>query len=468
MIRKWMMMVLSLLLALMLPLSSMAATQHTLTIIPGDELAAEPAIADLLDVLSITLTPGEKSGALTLTLDGEDIATIALGADTTALYAYSNLLSDEVLHVTWDDAFALIKNAIEASAAEQADEEQIALMLAQVDQAKEQLIAGLGGGLTVSASVTTKEEAMEQAAAMFGDDPKMMEYIEGVYEHMVVEDGSFTDEARDTADQKYSLNLTQEDVVAVFESSYMQQILRDAISQENPSLSDAELDEQLKTQLDEMRKLFENSQMDMAVTAYTLDEGDTLVGMEMDMEMTVTEDGASETAAININYDRLTTAEGVSYKADVRMADDSAELLQILFDFHRGVDGVSDGMLAFLVEGEELLLKYDAENTEADVRQREVALYLRSNAAAIVEPVPSDRPLIAFRVVSSPADPLVLSAIEAADTANSVDVMKLSEEEMEALYVSITSHLMEAAFTAMGKLPTSTLNLVLSMMGIAE
>lgn len=108
MTRKLITTLLCLILAVALPLATLADTRHTLTILPGDDLAVIPALEDLCDALSVTLTTGEKSGGLTLGISGEDVATIAMGADSTGLYVQSNLLSDDVLYLTWDDGFAFI------------------------------------------------------------------------------------------------------------------------------------------------------------------------------------------------------------------------------------------------------------------------------------------------------------------------------------------------------------------------
>lgn len=72
MTRKLITTLLCLVLAVALPLAALADTRHTLTLIPGDDLSAVPAIADLCDALSLTLTKGEKSGGLTLSVGGED------------------------------------------------------------------------------------------------------------------------------------------------------------------------------------------------------------------------------------------------------------------------------------------------------------------------------------------------------------------------------------------------------------
>ena len=462
MIRKSMTALLSLLLALMLPLCAFAGAQHTLTIIPGDDLASEPAVADLLKVLAITVTPGEKSGALTLSLDGMDVATVAIGADVTGLYAHSNLLSDDVLYITWDDAFALVKNAMQSAMMnEYVDMAGIDAVLSQVDEAQEQLISVLSGDLAISAGVTTQEEALAQTAVLFPDDPEMADYIKEVYAKMTVEEGIFTAENRDAADQKYTLVMTEEDFLTVIDSHYMRQQLVDMLRMSNPDLTGDEMAEQVEEQLKEMREVFENTDMSMTTEVFTLDEGKTIVGMTIDMTMTVTEEETAETAKMLMAYNRLTDEAGEHYNADMKMNVDGADAMEAIFDFTRGVDAVSEGMLAFLVDGEEMTIAYRGENTQPDVREREAALYLRSNATSIIEPAVSDRPLITFRVITSPADPQVLGKIENADGANSVNVMKLSDEELQTLFGEMSSRSMQAMYMALAKLPTSVLNLVM-------
>ena len=114
MTRKLITTLLCLMLAVALPLAALADTRHTLTLVPGDELAAISAVADLCDALAFTLTKGEKSGAMTLSISDEDIATVAAGrgADSTGLYVQSTLLGDDVYYVNWDDGFAYISDLL--------------------------------------------------------------------------------------------------------------------------------------------------------------------------------------------------------------------------------------------------------------------------------------------------------------------------------------------------------------------
>ena len=306
-------------------------------------------------------------------------------------------------------------------------------MLGNVDAAKEQLISALGGGVVMQTGLQTPEEAIAEATAMFEDDPEMVEWIKNLYGKMIVEDGSFAKEGCDAADQKYTMTMTKQDFLALLDTKYVYQTIWSSIEQTDPDLGGDNLGQMTEAALNEARAIFENGDLELKMEMFTLDAGETLVGMDMDMTMTVVEEEVPSTAVMNVDYGRKTEAEGVHYDADVVLFIDEVDVMAAQFDFTRRTDAVSEGMLALMADGEEILFTYDAENPEADVRDRKVSLYLRSGAASIIEPAASDRPLITFRVVSRPADPALLADMESADASNSVNVMKLSDEEMQRL-----------------------------------
>jgi len=469
MIRKWTTMILSLLLAVMLPLCAFADTQHTLAVIPGDALASEQAVADLLDVLSIKLTKGLKSGALTLVLDDTDIVTAGIKADATGLYAHSDLISDDVLYITWDDAFALLTDVMKSSlAAQGADPAALSQLEQSMGEAKATVVAAAANGMQPSAGVTTPEESIAMMEELFGDDPAMMAYAKNVSEKVIVEEGAFADSQRDVADQKYTLTLTAEDVLPVLDSAYMRTVMREALTVEAGDVSEAEMNALIDEQIAQARTELENSDLQMTCITYSIDGGKTPVGMEMGMTMNVENvNEAGEPVQLemgmNMNYDRLTDESGVAHKADMSLAMNGEIMMDVRFDLHKGVDDVSKGLLGLLAGGEELVFTYHAENTKPDVRERDVQLYLRSNATAILEPAASDRPLIGFEVVTSPADPALLSALEQADAAGSVDVMKLSDEDLQSLMNGVSMRAQNALYAALPKLPTSVLGLAMNL-----
>lgn len=100
MIRKILTTVLCVLLVMALPLSALAATQHTLSIIPGDEIASVDAVTDLFKTLSFRLTMDEDAAAIGIAMDDTDVLTAAMRSDENGVYVQSDSLADGVLYFT--------------------------------------------------------------------------------------------------------------------------------------------------------------------------------------------------------------------------------------------------------------------------------------------------------------------------------------------------------------------------------
>ena len=253
MTRKLITTLLCLVLAVALPLAALADTRHTLTLIPGDDLSAVPAIADLCDALSLTLTKGEKSGGLTLSVGGEDIATVALGADSTGLYVQSTLLGDDVYYVNWDDGFAYVSNLVmeiaEANGME-TDAGMAATLKNTLDLYKPKIVETLGAaGYAGSSTVTgTLDSAMNDREALkeliqesFPDDPDMVAVYEHLFDNMTLEEGEFTDPERDPATRHMSMVLTSEDMADMCDTQYMRGVMEMTLKSQNPELGEEEL-----------------------------------------------------------------------------------------------------------------------------------------------------------------------------------------------------------------------------------
>ncbi len=473
MIRKWMTLLLSLLLAVTVPLSALADTQHTLSIVPGELLASEEAVADLLKVLDLRVTEGERSGALTVLMNDQPMVTVGLTADTTGLYAASEVLGTDVLYVTWDDAFAMLTDLMKANLAEAGmDANAVQALENSMAEAKNSIVEAVGSGVQATPQVSspaTLEESLAIVEQMFPDDPEMVNYIKGLYEDVTIEDGSFADENRDTADQKWRMTMDEADLIAVCDTAYMRNMILETMASQEAEASEADLNKAADEVIAEVKKLYEESGFEMIMEMYTLDAGQTLVGVDMIMNMSLdaTEvEGEELQTAVQMaaEYDRLTDDEGVSHKANAAMAVDS-QVVEVDFDLYRANSGKSEGMLGMLADGEEIIITYEAENTAADSRVRGVALFTRSGATAILEPSAADRPLISFVINSEPASEETLAALESATAENSVNVLKLSDAEMQTLGNTVMTNGMQLLYTALGQLPTSTLNLLMSSMG---
>jgi len=464
MFRKWMTILLALMMMVTMPLSALADKQHTLSIIPGDVLASEEVVADLLDALDLRLTEGDRSSALTVLLNDQEIVTLGLAADASGLYADSKLFGEEVLYITWDDAFALLSAVMQMSMEEAGvnDEETMQVLETSMTEAKNSLIAAFEAEEVIETQTfapVSYEESAAMVAEVFGDDPEMTAFVEGLYEDIIIEEGSFADEARDTADQKVAMIMDKEDMLQMFDTQYMRNTIAKSLTAQYSEMTE----EDLEAVLTEAKKLIENGEFAMTIEMYTLDEGATLIGMVLDMNMVMKETDSETvvTMAMNGGYNRLTDANGVSHKADLTIQADGEEM-DVAFDLYKQKNGVSKGMLGMLVDGEEIVVTYLGEPAAHHARSRKFDLYLRSGANAILEPAASARPIIGFAIISEPAPDEVLSDLENATAENSVNVMNLSEDELNELGNVIATNGMQVFYTAMSQLPTSVLNLLMA------
>lgn len=464
MIRKLITTLLCLLLTAALPLAALADTQHELEIIPGDAIAALPPAGDFCEALGLTFTRGEKSAALTLSISDTPIATVALGADMDALYVQSSLLGDDVFYVGWEDGFDFLENLFKAALEGQAaaggtevDEAAIEAVEQMLEAYKQQIMlavaAGADGMTRGMISVDTPEEMMEKIGKIFDDDDGMLDFYAGLLEKITFEEGEFKDDERDTATIHMSMTLTGEDMAGVCDTQYMRNAMEMALKAENPTLEGEALDAMVEEALEEARKVYEDGNISIVLNVYAADGGETIVGMDMGMAMSVAGEKPAQ-AGFNMNYDRLTGENGENHRADLSITADGEELGQIAFQLDRGADGVSEGFLAMLVQSQQITFVYHGHNEE-DQRLRTLDIYARDKATAIIEPAASDRPVIGFRLTSGQVESSVLDQIDDATPDTAINALNLSAKDLEALVTEIQARVTQAVFSAIANLPES-------------
>jgi len=464
MLRKWMAMLMTLLMIVMMPFGAMADTQHTLSIIPGDAMAADQAVVDLLDVLALRLTEGERSGALTVLLNDSEIVTVGMTADAGGLYAGSEVFGEDILYITWDDLFVLAGSAMEASLAEMGTEGEA------VKQAMIESLTELRASLTLAFEESNEqlliiegietEQLLELDPELFGNDPKMIEFVDSINGKLVVEDGSFTAENRDAADQKMTLTMDKSDFLLLCETEYMNNSIREALQQQVPEATEEELAAYMDEVMVEVKKLLEEGEFAVDMTAYTLEEGAVIVGMDMTMNMVMNMEagnGSQQATSMQMNavYDRLTENGAADHEAEIVLAADG-EKVEMLLVVDNDAAAPAKGMFGMLFGGEEIVVTYTGE-TEAEKNTRTFELFLRSGANAILEPAASARPVIGVVIISEPAPEDVLAALENASVSTSTNVMTLSEAETNELMNTISSNGMTVFFKLLSELPSSVM-----------
>ena len=281
MIRKILTTVLCVLLVMALPLSALAATQHTLSIIPGDEMASVDAVTDLFKTLSFRLTTDEDAAAIGIAMDDTDVLTAAMRSDENGVYVQSDSLADGVLYFTWDEIFDAALTSMKEL---DADEEDTQAVQQALDQAKQQFVTALSTASSLSVSeAKTPEEGMAAVKEMFKDDPVMVSFVEDIYNRMKQTEGEFTSAAHDPATLKMELSITADDYVKICDSKYMRNILETAAEQEFPDATAGEKAAKVDELIAKMKEMYSKSEINIPITILTAEEGNTLISMEMPM-----------------------------------------------------------------------------------------------------------------------------------------------------------------------------------------
>lgn len=459
MIRKWMTTLLCLMLALALPLCAMADVQTTVKISLGDELVSDQAIKDLFDTLSFTFTGGEKAGALTVNVADTGIVSIAGSVDENSLYLGSELLGETVYSIGWDDLFTLMDTMIASSA----EGEELAAAQQSMEQFKTALMA-LVAGEELPAQSTDLEANKAAVLAQFEGDTAMQEWLKALMDKAVVENGQFTAEGRDVAAVKNSMTMTAEDLLPMFDTDYMRNSVKASLQSSEENMTEEELEKAIDVALTQARQIIADSDFLMNMETYVDEANETLIGMDMKMDMTIKEDGEVEgTLAMQLDYRHLTTAAGVSHRGsfsmDVGDDDDETLTMQGQMDLLSG-DDLLEGNVALLAEGTEITLHFATDEATGAVS---VSLYQRNNATSIIDPAASARPLITITFITGEADGAVLSQVKAANAQNAVDILSLSGDDWQTLSETLQSNAMSVLFKALSLMPSSVMQLLTSV-----
>ncbi len=353
----------SIIIALILPLGAMAQGAaydvlsqakedgkeivSTVTFEPGAMLAADQMVADMCDVTSLVFRGlSDGYGSMAVLLNGEEMVSAKIRVDEDGLYAQSEVLGDDTLYLSWADMETALTDSLKSSGM---DEEEISAMMESFSTGMEQMAAV--GTIAESGNIEnmSKEELKQKMLEAMGGDESLMEWVSGIEAKMVVTNGSFTLEDSDVADTKTELTITKEDIIALYETQYMKDMLKRSLQTGDSTLSDDDAAAQVDEVIAEMKTALEKSEFSIPVVEYTIGE-DELVAMQMNMagvfyedtfssEMTgsdETADATTETVTqeptkmdMNMKIIRKTVADAKVYTLtmDMTVDDDSSMAL---------------------------------------------------------------------------------------------------------------------------------------------
>lgn len=489
MFRKILASVLCLMLALAMPLTSLAATDIALKIVPGAELAsADESIKTIFDNLFLRLIVEDESGLLAIESDKGEIVSAGIRADEQGFYVASALLGDRVLYFSAEEVSAFMIEMMRQSGADEAT-------IAQMEQSLAQM-SGQSAANAVS-GIMSDEDDLENMTAeeLYANDPAMLQFVKNMEEKMVVTEGEFTDAAFNTATTKTELVMTSEDLMLVFDSEMVKEMYGSMA--QSTGMTAEEL-------IATVKDVFSQLDMTYNIVAYT--NGDDLCAMQMDMVMKgdvtmevtdTTGKTSTDTDTFDMTMDLdmnvLTTGDVENMNIVTTMVDNTqsqtigfianiaendatdtvtfdgnlteGEQTVVLFQgaFAEGENDAVNGWVGILAENQQVTFTLTGKETN-DVYDALVSIYVRGDSTAIVEPTWSDSAIISFAVrVQETQTPALLNSLNNATPETSVRLLQMDQDALNNEINAISGDAMGALFTGLGNLPSELFGMVMSL-----
>ena len=497
--RKIFAVILSLLLAVMVPVTSLAATAVDISVMPGEMLLQQmpenmrTPITDLFGAASIRVLTGENSGMLSLLLSGKNALDIAFRTDDNGLFVQTALLGDKPLYFQKDDLADFLVNTMK--------QQGQGLDAHAEAQLRENVNAMFGGAAMTGVPAVDmtavpaepvdftfdKDAAIAAVSQAYANDPAMVAYVTNILNSTVVTEGEFTAENRDTANVCMTMTMTSADMVLLMDSAAMESSIAQIAAQNNVSVEEAKA---------EMKAELENMDMNATMVFYLVKEGSQFVGADMNMAIVEDKnDPDAETITMVMKLDRLTTDvvtytfnmqgfedEKLEAGADFVVVDDQNGTVNLEGKLYEQEDAATKevGLMkgTFTMMNDVLYGWFgfvDTDSSEGgtfvvaaqptnDGTMFTLDMYLRENAVAPVAPVASDLPVLTLKLdVSENVPDDGLAAVEAATVDGSVQLLKMSESEQQQYISEITGNMSGVVFSMLSLLPPSVLSLFMNM-----
>lgn len=526
--RKGLVRLLSIVAALMLPLSAMAQgaamdllTQAkadgkeivaTLTFEPGATLAADQVVADLSAATAIRINKlAGGFGAFTLVLSGVDTVAAQLSVQADGLYVQSETLGDKPLFFSWEDLQKYMDEAMKSSGAGTGMAGFQQMMGAGLLKADE----------TQPVEALTEDQIKQKITQAMGGDDSFVKWFEAIEAKKVVTKGEYTLDGSDVADTKTELTVTNADMVGLYDIAYIQKQMTAQIKAQDATLTDEQAEAKTKETVDQIKASIVKSEAVMPLVIYTSGEdnlvavdlqmsatmqksdGDIAYGADLIVEPTATAAEATPTPAAEVyaKYDvsllltKKTADAGKIYSMKVVANEDSQKVFgltgalafndKVATGTLTAVNGKDEPKLvvdmncdytdAKHMTGDLAVTAYDAAGNNAvllsadqTVGDASVDTALSVSYGESVEAIKADaaKSLLGTVKVNIQVkdDSGYFAALKEATPATSLEVMKLSADELQTYLGTLQGNAFQLLYKVMGNLPQSVSKLLSSTM----
>lgn len=301
---------LSVVAALMLPLTAMAQSTPmdmlsqaradgkeivtTVSFVPGGMISGDQTVTDLSGATALRFN-GMKDGlgAFAVVLSGVDVLSAQLRLQSDGLYVQSETLGSKPLYFTWEDLNKGIISLMQSSGADQATMDQYSQSMSSM---MEQLrILNADAEFTANYSEPlTEEETKQRIIQSMGGDESMVNWINGIEAKTVVTKGEFTVDGSDKADTKTVYTIDKNDFATFYDGEYYLQKFSAQLKAKDPSMTDEQALQAAKEEIAMISKALLDAETQMVVTVYTA--ADEFVAMEMGLSAMADASDAQPTA----------------------------------------------------------------------------------------------------------------------------------------------------------------------------
>lgn len=480
----------------------------TVTFAPGSTLAADKIVADLsaAAALRFNKVPGGL-GAFTLVLSGVDSFTAQLRAQTEGLYVQSEILGAKPLYVAWNDLQKFMEESMKSSG----------MGSAGMGSFGQGFMGGFQGGFGAGMMATddgtplTEEQIKQKITESMGGDDSFVKWIETLEAKKVVITGEFTLEGSDVADTKTELTVTKEDMAALYDVPYVQKQMATQVKAQDSTLTDEQADAKVKELVAQIKDALVKSNAEVPMTFLTKGE-DELIALQIKgtgayqntvNDVTTNADGSTTTNTtttfVPVSFDMTYTTKAVDggklhvftltgsekdvkrfgVKGSLTITDKTAVgTMTVTDDADKPkllVDLTCDYSDAKHTVGELALTAYDTTNTailigyDQVVGDATIDTTLAVSSGASIDAIKADAATAMLGTLKVntvvQADSGTFAALKEATPATSLEIAKLSDADMQTYVGSLQGNAMQALYKIMGNLPQSVSSLLFGTTG---
>jgi len=454
-------------------------TVTTITAKPGAQLGVDPTAAQIFDTAAIRIhSMPEGYGAFVLSFKDVDAFQSLFRLKEDGVYVQSQSLGIEPLYFSWDDLSKLLK-------------EQLA------NNPDMTAAGGMFGG-DMFQSMLNGSMTEEQALETMGIDAEFMAYISDIQAAQTVETGSFVLEGSDTANQKAVIKLTNDQLARALELNIVRKQMSNQVSMQDPSLTEEEVKTNVDAQLEQAKQAIKNANLNVTLTVYTKDS--EFIALQFVLDGAMANSGAAESkAGVTLTLTKTTVDTAKFYQMTFKLLEGESEIINqygslyladayVLGNYKiNSMDGTPlvsvdfnfDKSLVDHTTGEFALTMYDGTGSalnsalvvfdqakSGDTTDTSLDAYIAADSMDMLKADLAKASLISlkFHTVTQP-DSGFFSALQNASPETSVQLLKMTPDELNAYMQVMQQNLTMTLVTVINNLPPELSNALMQGMG---